>query len=132
MAAGRISGSTIFGRLLLCFLASTLVPAVLITGLLCLHYDRSYRSTALEQMQISRNLIGQYINGYFSRYTSAETVLNTSAKFSHESPPGKRVGQNASVSCSVLKAVLFIQKKGKAIIRTNSAFPARSSPLKKP
>lgn len=65
-AAGRISGITISSRLLICFLVSTLIPTVLITGLLCLRYDHSYRRTALEQMQISRNLIGEYVNSYFS------------------------------------------------------------------
>ena len=73
-AAGRISGITISSRLLICFLASTLIPAILITGLLCLHYDRSYRRTALEQMQVSRNLIGEYIKSYFSEVNTITTA----------------------------------------------------------
>lgn len=71
---GRISGITISSRLLICFLTSTLIPAVLITGLLCLRYDHSYRRTALEQMQVSLNLIGEYIKSYFSEVNTITTA----------------------------------------------------------
>jgi len=54
---GSLSGSTILRRLLICFLVSTLFPMILITVLLCLHFDRTYRSTAECQAAISENLI---------------------------------------------------------------------------
>ena len=60
------SGATISSRLFICFLVSTLIPAVIITFLLCLRYNTNYRSTAQTQMQISSDLIKEYLNSYFS------------------------------------------------------------------
>lgn len=59
-------GKTISSRLLICFLVSTLIPTILITALMCLRYDQSYRRTALDQMEVSRSLIGDYLNSYFT------------------------------------------------------------------
>ena len=59
-------GNTISSRLLICFLVSTLIPTILITALMCLRYDQSYRRTALDQMEVSRSLIGDYLNSYFT------------------------------------------------------------------
>ena len=59
-------GNTISSRLLICFLVSTLIPTILITALMCLRYDQSYRRTALDQIEVSRSLIGDYLNSYFT------------------------------------------------------------------
>lgn len=72
------SGATISSRLLLGFLVSTLIPTIIITGLLCLRYDTNYRSTAQTQMQISRDLIEEYLNSYFSEINAI-----TSAPYYH-------------------------------------------------
>jgi len=81
-------GKTISSRLLICFLVSTLIPTILITALMCLRYDQSYRRTALDQMEVSRSLIGDYLNSYFTElniittapyyhsYFSSRVVLN--------------------------------------------------------
>ncbi len=69
-----IAGNTIIRRLLLCFLVSTLFPTVLITALLCLRFDRNYRSTAGSQIAISENLIKAFIDSYcdeINNFTSA-------------------------------------------------------------
>ena len=58
------SSHTILRRLLVCFLVSTLFPTILITVLLCLRFDRNYRSTAESQIAISENLIKAYIDSY--------------------------------------------------------------------
>lgn len=58
------SSNTILRRLLVCFLVSTLFPTILITVLLCLRFDRNYRSTAESQIAISENLIKAYIDSY--------------------------------------------------------------------
>ena len=82
-------GNTISSRLLICFLVSTLIPTILITALMCLRYDQSYRRTALDQMEVSRSLIGDYLNSYFTElevitmapyyhsYFSSREVLDT-------------------------------------------------------
>ena len=59
------SSNTILRRLLVCFLVSTLFPTILITVLLCLRFDRNYRSTAESQIAISENLIKAYIEGNY-------------------------------------------------------------------
>lgn len=59
------SGTTIPSRLLICFLVSTLIPSILITGLLYLRFNDNYRATALSQMEVSHDLIGEYVNNYF-------------------------------------------------------------------
>ena len=62
--AALAKGNTISSRLLICFLISTLIPTILITVLLCLRFDRLYRRTAVDQMQVSMNLISDYVNSY--------------------------------------------------------------------
>ena len=62
--AASARGNTISNRLLICFLVSTLIPTVLITVLLCLRFDRLYRRSAVDQMQVSLDLIGDYVNSY--------------------------------------------------------------------
>ena len=71
-------GNTISSRLLICFLVSTLIPTILITALMCLRYDQSYRRTALDQMEVSRSLIGDYLNSYFT-----ELNIITTAPYYH-------------------------------------------------
>ena len=71
-------GNTIVGRLLLCFLVSTLLPAVLITALLCIRFDRNYRNTARTMISVSENLIATYIDSY---QKEIETI--TSAPYYH-------------------------------------------------
>lgn len=64
-SASPPSGATIPSRLLICFLVSTLIPSILITTLLYLRFNDNYRATALSQMRVSLNLIGEYVNNYF-------------------------------------------------------------------
>lgn len=71
-------GKTISSRLLICFLVSTLIPTILITALMCLRYDQSYRRTALDQMKVSHSLIGDYLNSYFT-----ELNIITTAPYYH-------------------------------------------------
>ena len=73
-----LSGNTILRRLLICFLVSTLFPTILITVLLCLRFDRNYRSTAESQIAISENLIKAYIDSY-----CAEINTISSAPYYH-------------------------------------------------
>ncbi len=70
--------NTISNRLLICFLASTLIPTILITALLCLRFDRLYRRTAVDQMQVSMNLINDYVHSYLD-----ETGTITGAPYYH-------------------------------------------------
>lgn len=86
--ARKISGgNTILNRLLLCFLVSTLLPAILITALLCIRFDRNYRDTAHTMISVSQNLITTYIEScqkeietitsapyYHSYFSSAKTI----------------------------------------------------------
>lgn len=58
------TGNTIVRRLFICFLVSTLFPTILITGLLCLRFDRNYRKNAASQIEISENLIEAYVDSY--------------------------------------------------------------------
>ena len=51
-------------RLLICFLVSTLIPTILITGFLCLRFAGNYRNTAESQVAISQNLIEAYLSSY--------------------------------------------------------------------
>ena len=67
-------GTTISSRLVVCFLVSTLIPTILITAFICLRYDQNYRSTALNQMQVSRSLIGDYVNSYFTELDTITTA----------------------------------------------------------
>lgn len=66
--------TTISKRLLFCFLGSTLIPTVLITTLLCLRFNTTYRETALDQMQISKSLIGDYVSSYFNEIDTITTA----------------------------------------------------------
>ncbi len=85
-------GATISSRLLICFLVSTLIPTILITAFICLRYDQNYRRTALNQMQISRSLIGDYVNSYFGELDTITTAPYYHSYFSsydtlsHEDP----------------------------------------------
>ena len=58
------SGNTILRRLLICFVVSTFFPTILITVLLCLRFDRNYRTAAESQTVISENLIKAYVESY--------------------------------------------------------------------
>ncbi len=71
-------GNTILSRLLLCFLVSTLLPAILITALLCIRFDRNYRDTAHTMIAVSQNLITNYLESY---QKEIETI--TSAPYYH-------------------------------------------------
>ncbi|MCC8126632.1 MAG: histidine kinase [Clostridiales bacterium] len=48
---------TISGRLLICFLTSTLIPTILITAILCAQFSYRFQCTASDQMQVSLSLI---------------------------------------------------------------------------
>ena len=76
--AASARGNTISNRLLICFLVSTLIPTVLITVLLCLRFDRLYRRSAVDQMQVSLDLIGDYVNSYLD-----EVATITGAPYYH-------------------------------------------------
>ncbi len=69
---------TISSRLLLCFLASTLIPTIVITALLCVRFDTQYRQTARDQMAISRELIMDSMDLYLS-----EMEIITTAPYYH-------------------------------------------------
>ncbi len=69
---------TISSRLLLCFLASTLIPTIVITALLCVRFDTQYRQTARDQMSISRELIMDSMELYLS-----EMKIITTAPYYH-------------------------------------------------
>ena len=76
--SAAMKGSTISGRLLLCFVASTLIPTVLVVVLLCYQFAMSFHKTAHEQMQVSQSLIKDNVDRYV-------TTLNaiTSAPYYH-------------------------------------------------
>ena len=61
---GMFAGNTIMRRLLICFMVSTFLPTVLITVLLCLRFERNYRTSAEAQTAISENLIRAYVESY--------------------------------------------------------------------
>lgn len=70
--------ATISSRLLLCFVASTLIPTILITGLLSYQFSQTFQKTATEQMQISQGLIKDYVDGYVGKLSTI-----TSAPYYH-------------------------------------------------
>jgi two-component system sensor histidine kinase YesM len=73
-SASPSAGTTISSRLLICFLASTLIPSILITSLLYLRFNNNYRTTALDQMWVSHDLIGEYVNRYFRELDTITTA----------------------------------------------------------
>ena len=76
--SAAMKGSTISGRLLLCFVASTLIPTVLVVVLLCYQFAMSFHKTAHEQMQVSQSLIKDNVDRYV---TTLNTI--TSAPYYH-------------------------------------------------
>ncbi len=68
------TGNTIVRRLFICFLVSTLFPTILITGLLCLQFDRNYRNNAASQIEISENLIKAYVDSYCGEIDTITTA----------------------------------------------------------
>lgn len=76
--SAALKGSTISGRLLLCFVASTLIPTVLVVVLLCYQFGMSFQKTAHEQMQVSQGLIKDNVDSYV---TTLNTI--TSAPYYH-------------------------------------------------
>ena len=76
--SAALKGSTISGRLLLCFVASTLIPTVLVVVLLCHQFGMSFQKTAHEQMQVSQGLIKDNVDSYV---TTLNTI--TSAPYYH-------------------------------------------------
>lgn len=76
--SAALKGSTISGRLLLCFIASTLIPTVLVVVLLCYQFGMSFHKTAHEQMQVSQGLIKDNVDSYV---TTLNTI--TSAPYYH-------------------------------------------------
>lgn len=76
--SAALKGSTISGRLLLCFVASTLIPTVLVVVLLCYQFAMSFHRTAHEQMQVSQGLIEDDVDRYV---TTLNTI--TSAPYYH-------------------------------------------------
>ncbi len=77
---------TISSRLLLCFLASTLIPTIVITALLCIRFDTRYRQTARDQMAASQEMILDSIDIYLS-----EMEVITTAPYYHSYFQGKEV-----------------------------------------
>ncbi len=77
---------TISSRLFLCFLASTLIPTIVITALLCIRFDTNYRQTARDQMEVSRELIMDSLDIYLS-----EMEVITTAPYYHSYFQGKEV-----------------------------------------
>ena len=76
--SAALKGSTISGRLLFCFVASTLIPTVLIVALLCFQFSNTFQRTAHEQMQVSQGLITDNVDRYV---TTLNTI--TSAPYYH-------------------------------------------------
>lgn len=54
--------TTISRRLMLCFLLSTLIPAICVTGIICAQFVRKYERTARRQMETSFGLILEQVN----------------------------------------------------------------------
>lgn len=65
---------TITSRILICFLASTLIPTVLIISLLCIQFSRDFKKTAAEQMEVSQSLITENLSAYFKGIESVSTA----------------------------------------------------------
>lgn len=70
-------GTTISRRLLICFLVSTLIPTILTTAVLCFQFSHNFRKTAQEQMQVSQDLIVEYVTSYLNEVDTITTTLIT-------------------------------------------------------
>jgi sensor histidine kinase YesM len=63
--------NTLTGRFTVSFLISTLIPTVVIVGILCLQFRHSYLTTAEEHMKISGSLVADLLN---RRFENIDTI----------------------------------------------------------
>lgn len=82
--------NTITGRIVISFLVGTLVPTIIIVALLCLQFERNFRATAQEQMEVSGSLVADLLGSqfdniytitmspYYNSYFSSRTAMDPS------------------------------------------------------
>ena len=95
--ASKCRHTTISHRLVLCFLLSTLIPAVCVTCIICAQFIRKYEDTAQRQMEISCGLVSEQVNMmmvsidnvtiapyYHSYFTASQAISREDENYAQE------------------------------------------------